>query len=118
MADETTEVTVMPGAFEASLKRNNAKIRQDRAVAIVENAQIVYKRSIEDFELEIKRLKRDQENMIDLSPTHADSLILASDFKAKDYTDKDISIGVEIRNLEIKLEIAKKRYQYLFGGNI
>ena len=32
------------------------------------------------------------------------------------YSQKDIDLGVKIRNSEIKLEIAKKRFNYLFGG--
>lgn len=110
----TPQLDAFKGAFVESLKRNNRKIREDRAIAIAENAQIIYKRQIEDLELEIKRLGRDRENMLDLSPTTADSLVLASDFDAKDFTNKDLELGVKIRNLEIRLEIAKKRYAHLF----
>ena len=39
-------------------------------------------------------------------------VILAS----QDYVGKDVELGVRIRNAVIKLEIAKKRYEYLFGG--
>lgn len=56
--------------------------------------------------------------MLDLSPTDATSLVLASDFDAKNYVEKDLELGVKIRNLEIKLEIATKRYAYLFGGTL
>lgn len=106
------------GAFLESLKRNNAKIREDRATAIAEDAQIMFKREIEDLAIHVKRLKREQENMLDLSPTHADSLVLASDFDAKEYVNKELDLGVKIRNLEIKLEIAQKRYSYLFGESV
>ena len=61
-------------------------------------------------------MKREQENMLDLSPTDATSLMLASDFESKEYVAKDLELGVKIRNTKIKLEIAKKRYAYLFGG--
>jgi hypothetical protein len=105
------------GAFYDSLKRNNKQIRDDRAAAIVEDTELIYKRKIEDLELAIKKMKREQENMLDLSPTTAQSLVLASDFDSGTYVDKDIEIGVKIRNLEIKLEIATNRYKYLFGGN-
>lgn len=104
------------GAFIASLKRNNAKIRSDRAQAIGEDAQLIYKRAIEDLEVAIRRMRRDQENMLDLSPENATSLKLASDFNSKEYVEKDLELGVKIRNAEIKLEIAKARYEYLFGG--
>jgi hypothetical protein len=39
---------VVEGAFLLSLKRNNSKIREDRAQAIGEDAQLIYKRKIED----------------------------------------------------------------------
>lgn len=105
------------GAFFSSLKRNNRQIRDDRATAIAEDTELVYKRKIEDLELSIKKMKREQENMLDLSPTTTQSLILASDFNSADYVEKDIDLGIKIRNTEITLEIARKRYQYLFGGN-
>jgi len=104
------------GAFMESLVRNNKKIREDRAVTIQEDAEVRYKRTVEDLELEIKKLKRDRENMLDLSPENAMSLVLASDFDAEAFVKKDLEIGVQIRNLEIKLEITKTRYAYLFGG--
>jgi hypothetical protein len=109
------EVVKNEGAFLGALKRNNKQIRDDRAVAIVESAQLVYKRKVEDLEMSIKQMKRDQENMLDLSPTNAQSLVMASDFDSAKYVEKDIEIGVKIRNAEITLDIAKKRYEYLFG---
>lgn len=106
----------MKGAFVESLIRNNKKIREDRAIAIAEDAQMLYKREIEDTEIKIKQLKRERESMLDLSPTTADSLVLASDFNAKNFVNKDIQLGINIRNLEITLDIAKSRYETLFGG--
>ena len=103
-------------AFISSLKRNNKQIRDDRASSICEDTQLVYKKQIEDLDVLIKRMKREQENMLDLSPTTAQSLVLASDFDSKSFVEKDVELGVKIRNSEIKLEIAKKRYNYLFGG--
>lgn len=104
------------GMFIYSLKRNNKQIREDRARAIMEDTQLVYKRQIEDLELSLRKMKREQENMLDLSPTTAQSLVLASDFDHVSYVAKDIELGVKIRNIEITLEIAIRRYQYLFGG--
>lgn len=112
----TLEKKEPTGAFISSLKRNNQKIRDDRATSIAEDTQLMYKRRIEDLQVELKRLRRDQENMLDLSPSTADSLVLASDFKSEDYVTKDIKLGVEIRNTEIKLEVATKRYSHLFGA--
>lgn len=117
MADVTSNDAPVkdPGAFLSSLVRNNKKIREDRAQSIAEDAQTLYKREVEDLELKMKKVARERENMLDMSPTSADSLVLATDFDAKAFVEKDISIGVELRNLEIRLEIAKKRYQHLFG---
>ncbi len=103
------------GAFIESLKRNNAQIREDRAAAIAEDAELLFKREIEDIAITIKRLRREQENMLDMSPNDANSLVLASDFDAKEYVLKELELGVKIRNLEIKLDIAQQRYAYLFG---
>lgn len=111
---ETSQLDNMKGAFVGSLVRNNKKIREDRAIAISESAQMLFKRAVEDLEVVIKQLKRDRDAMLDLSPTDAQSLVLASDFNAQAFVDKDIKMGVEIRNLEIKLEIARARYTYLF----
>lgn len=111
-----SEELVKTGAFAESLTRNNKQIRSDRAMAISEDTELIYKRQIEDIDLNIKKMKREQENMLDLSPTDAKSLVLASDFDASNYVSKDIELGIKIRNAEIQLEIAKKRYAYLFGG--
>jgi len=109
------EAAEIKGAFLTSLVRNNSKIKQDRAIAIGEDAQLLYKRKVEDLDVAIKRMKRDQENMLDLSPTNSMSLIVASDFKGEEYVKKDLELSVEIRNSEIELDIARRRYLYLFG---
>lgn len=113
---EKTDEQPVEGAFLQSLKRNNVKIKADRAEAIGEIAELKYKRMIEDLEVSVKQMKRDQENMLDMSPINAMDLMVASDFNADEYVSKDIKLGVDIRNAEIKLDIAKARYAYLFGG--
>lgn len=109
---------VTGGIFLESLLRNNKEIRDDRAKEIVESAEINYRREVEDMELEITKLERDRNSMLDLSPIHADSLILASDFDAKKFIAKDVEIGVRLRNLRIKLKISKERYDYLFKPEV
>jgi hypothetical protein len=117
VANATPTLDDMKGAFVNSLKRNNKKIREDRAIQIAETAELHYKREYEDLGLQIKNLKRERESMLDLSPENKDSLILASDFDPKAFANKDVELGVRIRNLEIRYTIAKERYEYLFGGN-
>ncbi len=111
MDEETKPV----GAFLANLQRNNKQIRADRAESIAEDAQTIYKREIEDMEMEIKKVIRERNNMLDLSPTTATSLTLASDFDAKAFVVKDQELGLKLRNLRIKLEIAQESYTVLFG---
>jgi len=114
MPDE--KVNAPQGAFIESLKRNNKQIRSDRAEAIAEDAQVLYRRNVEDLDIKINKMKRERENMLDLHPDSAMSLKLASEFDAEEYVKTDIELGVKIRNLEIKLDIAKKQYEHLFGG--
>ena len=40
--------------FIESLKRNNDQIREDRAIAIGEDSQLIYRRRVEDIALKIK----------------------------------------------------------------
>lgn len=108
------ELDSMPGAFVSSLRRNNKQIREDRALSIAEDAELLFKREIEDMQTEIKRYKRDRDNMLDLAGTDTTKIISASDFNAKAFVMKDLELGVKIRNLEIKLEIATSRYKELF----
>jgi hypothetical protein len=54
--------------FIESLKRNNDQIREDRARTIGEDSELIYRRRVEDIELMIKRLEREQEALIDISP--------------------------------------------------
>lgn len=103
------------GAFLESLKRNNKQIRDDRAAAICEDTQMLFRRTVEDLEVKIKRMERERDNMLDLSPSDARSLVLACDFDANDFVSKDVELGVKIRNEKIKLEIAQQRYKILFG---
>lgn len=104
------------GAFLQSLVRNNRKIKEDRAIAIGEDAEIRFKRVVEDLEIQIKRMKRERDNMLDLSPNNAMSLMVANDFDSSAFCEKDLELGVAIRNLEIKHEIAANRYKELFRG--
>ena len=116
--NESSPLDQMKGAFVDSLVRNNKKIREDRAIAIAEQTEMLYKRQVEDLTVELRQLKRDRDNALDLSPSDAQSLTLASDFDAKSFVEKDIAIGVKIRETEIKIQIAQDRYNALFkGGN-
>lgn len=103
------------GAFFGSLTRNNKQIRADRAAAISEDTMLMFKRKVEDLEVRLRRLKMDRENLLDMSPDNSMSLKLASDFNSEEFIDKDLKLGLAIRETEILLDIASSRYHYLFG---
>lgn len=115
-AVETIELPGLKGAFVESLIRNNKKIREDRAQMIAKNARLMYKRSIEDMEAAMDVLQNERMNALDLSPSDAQSLVLASDFDARTFVDRDIKLGTDIRNLEIKMDIARRQFSILFGA--
>ncbi|MGI9653043.1 hypothetical protein [Chryseobacterium sp. RLHN22] len=100
--------------FIESLQRNNDQIREDRARIIGEDAELIYRRRVEDIELKIKRLEREQEGLIDISPLDKNSLTFA-DFQPEAFVQKDIELSLIIRNLNIQLELTRKRFEYLFG---
>lgn len=102
--------------FIESLQRNNDQIR-DRARIIGEDAALIYRRRVEDIELKIKRLEREQEGLIDISPLDKNSLTFA-DFQPEAFVQKDIELSLIIRNLNIQLELTRKRFEYLFGKKI
>ncbi len=112
MAEADVEVK---GAFVDSLKRNFRDIRNDRAQNIAEEAEIKLRRNIEDIELSLREMRRNRENALDLSPANATSLKPAQDFDATAWATKEIDYVIKIHNLEIVLEGAKERYNYLFN---
>ena len=113
---EGTEEVKKQGAFALSLKRSNKAIRDDRATAIIDIAEMKFKRKIEDIGLSIKTMKMERDNMLDLSPTTATSLIVASDFDADAYVKKEEEFALKLRNEEIRLELLQARYNVLFVG--
>lgn len=114
------EESTVPGTgnFVTSLKRTNSKIRQDRAETITKSADLYYKRMVEDKVVALDAAITERNNALDLSPTHADSLILATDFKALEFAERDHKLSVLIRNLSIEVDVAKARYKQLFGKEI
>src|SRR5688572_24572910 len=106
------------GAFMNTLTRTNKQIKKDRAESISEDTELTYSRKIQDMRMEIKKLKRERANMLDLSPTNTQSLMLANDFNASEFVKRDIEIGVKLRNLEITLEIAENQFLFLFGKEV
>ena len=112
---DTEQLEEATGAFIDSLKRNNKQIRNDRAGTIVDDAELAYKHKVDDIRVAIMKLSSERDNMMDLSPDNAQSLILADNFNSEEFVEKDIELGVKIESLNITFEIATERYNYLFG---
>lgn len=100
--------------FIESLQRNNDQIREDRAKIIGADSELIYRRRVEDIQLKIKRLEREQEGLIDISPLDRNSLTFA-DFNPEAFVQKDMELSLTIRNLNIQLEVNQRRFEYLFG---
>jgi hypothetical protein len=113
---EVLETQEFVGEFYESLTRNNKKIRQDRAISIAEDALLMFKRGVEDTEVRIKKMRAEQKGLLDLSPTSADSLVLASDFNGENFYKEYMRLSREIYKEEINLKLAKDAYNQLFGG--
>lgn len=109
------EATKAPGAFMASLVRNNKTIRDDRAASIFEDAEMLYKRKVEDLKTRLKRMTRERDNMLDMSPSDKNTIISPTDFKGDEFVTNDHALSVSIRNLAIEVEVAEARYRSLFG---
>jgi D-aminopeptidase len=103
------------GKFVDNLKRNFKQIREDRAASIAEAAQVKFRRTVEDLELEIKKFEREQANMIDLSPGTTTSTVPAADFDEDIFIERYLDLAVKMRTLKIKLDLARESYDYLFG---
>lgn len=96
------------------LSRTTKQIREDRGRDILEDLEMEYKRKVEDLIKNITRLSRQQNNAFDFSPNSTTSLVVKN-VDGAEIMDADLAVSLEIRNLKIKLELAKARYNFLFG---
>lgn len=118
--DETTinSADAGGGLLKQTLYRANKQIKRDRADAIEDDLEITYRRLIEDKKNELRRLIRQQQNMLDLSPDNTQTLLLAKDLDAPLFVKTDLDLGIKMRQLEIEIDISTKRYTILFNKSI
>lgn len=116
--EEVKEVNGQKGLFAESVYRNNSQIRKDRADAILETAQLMYRRKVEDIQIVLKNLIRERNNALDFSPVTAESLEPAKNFKPENFIADDMSLTLQIRTKKIELEEAQVRYKELFGEEV
>lgn len=112
---EEHDVTPKMGELEESLIRNAKQIKADRAEQIAEDSELAYGRKIEDLKRDVKRVQRKRRTMLDMSPDNTYSFIRVDAFDAEAFADADMKLGLELRELEIKLEVAESSYSRLFG---
>jgi len=104
------------GKFGQNLMRSNKQLREDRGVQIAKSTAKIYKRQMEDLQEDLENLIIDRDNALDINPGNTQTIINPSDFDSKSFVQKDLDMGLKIREIRIKLEEAKKRYADLFGG--
>lgn len=105
----------MKGALAQSLVRNASKIREDRALMIVQSAEKYMRRRIEDLEEAKSNLAMQKAAMLDMSPSNVNSIISVSDFDAKVFCDDIEGIVKKDYELTIQINALKTEYQRLFG---
>ncbi len=110
--------SVPEGAFVESLKRSNKSIKAARAEAIGEEAYMVSKRQVEDISIVIKQIKRDLENMLDMSPENAMSLIPGKDFDSKAFFAERLSLTRKLRKANDDFRDMKSDHKLLFGEEL
>ena len=113
MADDGK--VVKKGKFVTILQRSNKDIKDDRAFALGEDTQLMFRRTIEDMKFDLKKSNRELANMLDLSPDNAITLMTPSNFDAGKFVAKNIELAVKVYNQEVKVQIAEKQYAELFG---
>lgn len=110
----TGNLDTMKGAFIESLKRNSKQIKSDRALAIAEDAETEMKRRIEDLIRDIRKMEREREARLDMSPDNVTSLKMALDFNATEFVNQELEYGERLFIMGRKLQILQERYNYLF----
>lgn len=118
MEDTKTNLEQNKGAFENLLRESGKQIRDRRAQNLSEDAKMAYKTYVENLGYDVRRLEREQEDALDLSPDNVFSIISAKNFEPDVFTQKDVDLGVRIRNAKVKFITAAKRFQFLFGENV
>ncbi len=105
------------GLFYQNLTRDFKKLKADRAESVTEDAEIAYKRHIEDYCRDLREISRRRENlMLELAPTTTyDATVVPADFDVNKFMAEDEKLGIRSRELTIKLEIMLDRYETLFG---
>jgi hypothetical protein len=112
------EKDLMTGKFGTLLKRSNKQLREDRGRKIVSTTEKLYRRKVEDLQDELETLQIDRDNLLDINPSNTQSIINPSDFQSQQFVERDMKLGLAIRETSIKLEVAREAYTALFSVDV
>ena len=85
-----------------------------KATVASKDAASLYKREMQNLERLIRLLKKERDNMAKRPLTDKQTSKITDAIDSGAYVSKEIEIGVKIRDLEKKLDTARKRFQFLF----
>jgi len=101
-------------SFFNKISRSNKELRQDRALIIAKGTEKALRRKIEDFNDNLESLKLSLDNLLDINPSNTHTIINPSDFDAAIYIRTAEEIDLKIRDITIRRDLAKARYDQLF----
>ena len=102
------------GANIAFTMGNGKHTGRKKATVAPADAKALYKREILNLARCIRLLKTEQENMAGCPLTDAQTSEITDAIDSGAYVSKEIEMAVKIRDLEKKLDCAKKRFHFLF----
>lgn len=108
---------IQKNAFKNSLLRSFKDLKTAKAIAVTEDLETSYRRSIEDYCKILRNIERERDDLIlNLSPTSiGTNSVVPTGFNTDKFLTEDINLGLKQRETIIHLEIVLDRYQRLFG---
>lgn len=103
------------GTLYQSLARSNKEIREERGKQLAKRLELTLRRDIEDLRYDKDELETKRENMYDFSPTNSQSLVMGKDVDPRGIMKQESDVSLQIRNINIQLELAEESYFRLFG---
>lgn len=96
----------MKGKFFNAISRTEEEVSKERAEGIAEETELVFRRQVEDTELELKQLERQKKETL--------NVINLDNFKSNKFVDDQLSLAIKINNVKKRLVIIKEQYAEMF----
>ena len=104
------------GILGPTLKQTYKQIKESRIEAMLEDAELKYRRDIEDVCAKVRQCERDMEDAIlDILPSNAGQGINPNAFDADRLKNTRISTLITKREQSVRLGILVNDYETLFG---